>query len=249
MSANANTSPADETERLRRHLRALSAVNRQLHAQLESGTMRAVDTGRARDDLLAGVDDAGTRLAMLAIRRAATGSEWIEQLQLLGGSSDPFLARSPGRGTFLVEGPLRRQVKAGILFVALERVVGTARVMSDAEMDRFNEGPPVEVLEAASGPAFVIVAGRRLPLRGLPLPYPVTAEEMLRFPEGEELRVGTGTGGRGGTTRGSGLKRAGSLVQREGPVRAGATIAKLAAKRLLRSARPTPKPTGSSGTG
>jgi hypothetical protein len=177
---------------------------------------------------------------MLAIRRAATGSEWIEQLQLLGGSSDPFLARSPGRGAFLVERPLRRQVKAGILFAALENVIGSVQVLSDAEMDRFNEGPPVEVLEAASGPAFIIVAGRRLPIRGLPLPYPVTAEEMLRFPEGEELRVGTG-GGRGGAARTGGLKRAGALVQREGPVRAGATVVKLAAKRLLGSARPTPK--------
>src|SRR5438445_10353781 len=115
---------------------------------------------------------------MLASRRAGPGSGWIEQLQLLGGSSDPFLARSPGRGAFLVEAPLRRQVKAGILFAALENVVGSVRVISDAEIDRFNEGPPVEVFEAASGPAFIVVAGRRLPIRGLPLPYPVTAEEM-----------------------------------------------------------------------
>jgi hypothetical protein len=233
---SAKKSPADETERLRRHLRALSAVNRQLHAQLESGSMRAVDTGRARDDILAGVDDTGTRLSMLAIRRAGTGSEWIEQLQLLGSAADPFLARSPSRGAFLVEGPLRRRVKAGILFVALERVIGTARVMTDAELDRFTEGPPVELLEAASGPAFIIVAGRRLPIRGLPLPHPVTAEEMLRFPEGEELRVGGGNGRRG-EMRAGGLRRASSLVQREGPVRAGATVVRVATRRLLRSAR------------
>ena len=50
---SAEKSLADETERLRRHLRALSAVNRQLHAQLESGTMRAVGPGRARADILA----------------------------------------------------------------------------------------------------------------------------------------------------------------------------------------------------
>jgi hypothetical protein len=245
---SAKKSPADETERLRRHLRALSAVNRQLHAQLESGTLRAVDPGRARADILAGVDDAGPRLSMLAIRRAGTGSEWIEQLQLLGGGSDPFLARSPSRGGFLVEGPLRRQVKARILFVALERVIGPARDMGDAEIDRFTEGPPVEVLEAASGPAFIIVAGRRLRIRGLPLPHPVTAEEMLRFPEGEELRVGSSNGGRGDYRAGR-LKRAGELVQREGPARASATVVRLAARRLLRSARQTSKTSKQSGAG
>ena len=73
---SATTSPEDETERLRRHLRALSAVNRQLHAQLESGAARVVDPGRARDDILAG-DDVGARISMLSIRRAppaASGS-------------------------------------------------------------------------------------------------------------------------------------------------------------------------------
>jgi hypothetical protein len=245
---SANKSLADETERLRRHLRALSAVNRQLHAQLESGTFRAVDTGRARADILAGVDDPGAKLSMLTIRRAATGSEWIEQLQLLGGVSDPFLVRSPSRGAFLVEGPLRRQVKAGMLFVALERVIGSARAMGDAEIDRFAEGPPVEVLEAASGPAFIIVAGRRLPIRGLPLPHPVTAEEMLRFPEGEELRVGSIHGGRGDKRAGA-LNRANSLVQREGPARAGATILRHAARRLLRSVRQTARSGKRSGAG
>jgi hypothetical protein len=237
---SATKSPKDETERLRRHLRALSAVNRQLHAQLETGVPRVVDPGRVRDDILAGVDDTGARMSMLSIRRAASGSEWIEQLQLLAGASDPFLARSPNRGAFLVEGPLRRQVKAGMLFVALERVIGSARVMRDAQIDRFTEGPPVEVLEAASGPSFVIVAGRRLPIRGLPLPYPVTEEEKLRFPEGEELRVGAGGAG-GGAKRTGGLRRARSLVQREGPVRGGVSVAKLAARRLLGSARQATK--------
>ncbi|HEY5173095.1 MAG TPA: hypothetical protein VIK54_15330 [Acidimicrobiia bacterium] len=242
---SATTSPEDETERLRRHLRALSAVNRQLHAQLESGVPRVVDPGRARDDILAGADDGGARMSRLSIRRASSGSEWIEQLQLLAGASDPFLARSPKRGAFLVEGPLRRHVKAGMLFVALERVIGPARVMRDAEIDRFTEGPPVEVLEAASGPAFIIVAGRRLPIRGLPLPHPVTDEERLRFPEGEELRVGTGNAGGGKAT--GGLRRARALVRREGVVQGGAAVARSGARRLLRSARGTTKTSKTTG--
>ena len=64
---SAMKSSEDETERLRRHLRALSAVNRQLHAQLEGGTRRAVDLARGRDDLLAGDDGADARLSMLSI--------------------------------------------------------------------------------------------------------------------------------------------------------------------------------------
>ena len=232
---SAMKSSEDETERLRRHLRALSAVNRQLHAQLEGGTRRAVDTARGRDDLLAGDDGADGRLSMLSIRRAGDGSKWIEQLQLLGGPSDPILVRSPKRGAFLVEGSLRRQVKAGMLFVALEGLIGSARLMRDAEIDRLSEGPPVEVLEGASGPAFIIVGGRRLPLRGLPLPHPVTVEDMLRFPEGEELRVG-GVGSGGGHTAAGRLKRAGSLVRREGLVQGSVAVVRRAGRRIMRSA-------------
>ena len=227
-------SPEDETERLRRHLRALSAVNRQLHAQLESGTRRAVDPARGRDDLLAGDDGVDARLSMLSIRRAGDGGKWIEELQLLGGPSDPILVRSPKRGAFLVEGSLRRQVKAGMLFVALEGLIGSAREMRDAELDRLSDGPPVEVLEGDSGPAFIIVAGRRLPLRGLPLPHPVSAEDMLRFPEGEELRVGGA--GRGGREAAGRLKRAGSLVRREGLVQGSVAAVRYAGRRLMRSA-------------
>jgi hypothetical protein len=232
--------PEDETGRLRRHLRALSAVNRQLHAQLEGGPRRAPDAGRGSDDLLGGANGGDNRLSRLAIRRAESGSEWIEQLQLRGTVSDPYLVRSPKLGAFLVEGPLRRQVKAGMLFVALEGLIGAARVLRDTELERLSEGPPVEVLESGSGAAFIVVAGRRLPLRGLPLPYPVTVEEMLSFPEGEELRVGAG-GGNAGSGSGS-VRRVGSVLRREGPAKAAAVLAKRAVRRLGRSARGAVEP-------
>ena len=80
-------------------------------------------------------------------------------------------------------------MKSGILFNALVRVLGSPREMPDAEVERWSTGPPVEVLEAGTGPAFVVVGGRRLPLRGLPLPYLVSTADMLLFPEGEELNV------------------------------------------------------------
>jgi hypothetical protein len=220
--------PETETDRLRRHLRALSAVNNQLHAQLESG-MRRTGSG----DLLGG-DGGDVRLSSLAIRRAGAGSQWVEQLQLYGAVPDPFLVRHAQRGSFLVEGPIRRQIKAGLLYVALEGVVGAGRVVADTELDRWKEGPPVEVLEAPSGAAFVIVAGRRLTLRGLPLPHPVTTEEMLRFPEGAELRIGAGGGA---SSPRSGIARARGLVRREGVGATGTRVLKRGAAKAVRKVR------------
>ena len=230
---------SDETERMRRHLRALSAVNRQLHAQLEGRSLRPVDPTLGHDDLLAGTGGEDARIATLSIRRASSGSTWIEQLQLLGGGTDPFLVRSAKRGGYLIEGPLRRHIKAGMLFAALEGLLGAAREVRDGELDHWMDGPPVEVLEGAAGPAFVIVAGRRLPLRGLPLPYPVTADEMLRFPEGEELRVGMTAGG--AVKRTSKPARFLTLMRREGVVQGGAIAAKKAARRSVRKLRGSSK--------
>jgi hypothetical protein len=229
----------DETERMRRHLRALSAVNRQLHAQLEGRSLRPVDPTLGHDDLLAGTGGEDARIATLSIRRASSGSTWIEQLQLLGGGSDPFLVGSPKRGWYLIEGPLRRRIKAGMLFAALEGVLGAPREVRADELDRWLDGPPVEVLEGASGPAFIVVAGRRLPLRGLPLPHPVTTDEMLRFPEGEELRVGMSAGG--AVRPSSSSARALTLLRREGVVRGGGIAAKKAARRLVRRLRGSSK--------
>jgi len=75
---SATTSPADETERLRRHLRALSAVNRQLHAQLESGVARVVECLDAGPSVLVldgghpiGVLTRSDVLGFLAVRSSA----------------------------------------------------------------------------------------------------------------------------------------------------------------------------------
>ena len=39
-------------------------------------------------------------------------------------------------------------------------------------------------------PPFLLVDGQRLPIRGLPLPHPVSTDLMLSFPEGPEVRIG-----------------------------------------------------------
>jgi len=105
------------------------------------------------------------------------------------GASEPFLVRSHTRGCFLVDGSLRREIKAGILFAALARAIGPVREVRDSQLDTWNEGPPVEVLSAPHGPAFVVIGDRRHSIRGLPRPYQVATDEMLRFPVGPELLV------------------------------------------------------------
>jgi hypothetical protein len=222
---------AQDTQRLKRHLRAMSAVNRQLQAQLDGGTVRMVGApgASAGDDLLASTGAGSTRRA-LTIRRAPAGSGWLDQLRLQGSAGAPFLVRAQNGHSYLIEGALRRRIKAGLLSAALRRVLGPARDVSDAELANYSEGPPVEVLEGGTGPAFVVVGGRRLPIRGLPLPYPVSTDEMLQFPTGEELNIATTS-----SSMSSPVARTRELLAREGFVRGGAVVLQKAAGRLRKS--------------
>src|SRR4051794_29258810 len=95
-AADAQDPPASrdadsEMERLRRQLRALSLVNRQLHTQLEGGVVR-----------LTGAATSAARGA-LTVRRTAEGGAWLEHLHLHGGG-EPMLVRTPTQGVFVVEG-------------------------------------------------------------------------------------------------------------------------------------------------
>ena len=151
----------EELQRLRRQLRAQSAVNRQLHAQLEGGTVRVAASGMAD-----GPNGTGSALTQ---RRVAPGGAWLKQLHMHGGS-DPILVHTPTQGDFVVEGGMRRPIKAGILIAALTRVLGPPREVSDQDVQRWSEGPPVMVMESGSGPAFLVIGSRRLPLRGCRCP-------------------------------------------------------------------------------
>jgi hypothetical protein len=130
-----------------------------------------------------------------------------------------------------VEGTLRRQIKSGLIFLALARVFGEPRQMRDSELERLEEGPPVEILEGGTGPAFVVVGGRRWPIRGLPLPYLVSTREMLSVPEAEELNFAAALGSP--STR---FKRVRAVVAREGLGRAGLLLFGKAARRGWRKA-------------
>jgi hypothetical protein len=220
-----------DVERLRRHLRAMSAVNRQLHAQLEGGTVRLAEgAGASQDEPLGQGDGLDGGIASITVRRASVASAWLEQLQLQGGGK-PSLVRTPKRGMFVLEGTLKRQIKSGLIFLALARVFGEPRQMRDSELERLEEGPPVEVLEGGTGPAFVVVGGRRWPIRGLPLPYLVSTREMLSVPEAEELNVAAALASP--ATR---IKRVRSVVASEGLGRGGLVLLGTAARRGWRKA-------------
>ncbi|MGH9027745.1 MAG: hypothetical protein ACRDWD_16775 [Acidimicrobiia bacterium] len=221
---------AQETQRLKRYVRALSVMNRQLQAQLESGTVGVVggSGSRGSDDLLAspGVE---LRRAPLRIRRVPEGTSWLEQLRIHGSPAAPSLVRAPKRGVYLVEGTVRRRLNSGLLFASLRDKLGAVRAVTDAEIDGMSEGPPVEVLEGATGAPFIVVGGTRLPIRGLPLPHPVSNEDMLLFPQGEELDVTTPA-----KSSPTGMARGRELVAQDGLVRGTAKFIRSAAGRFRR---------------
>lgn len=167
-----------ETSRLQRQLRATTAVNRQLHAQLD-----AAPGGR-------GSGGSTTRRGPSGVRRASVGSAWLQQLAAASrGGARPVLAAVAKRGTWLIEGTQRRRIRSGLLATALEQRLGRPRLMESDELDRHGEGVPVEVFEGPTGPPFVVIGGERLPIKGLPVPYPVGEGEGEDLPEGPTLDV------------------------------------------------------------
>lgn len=220
MDAADTDADSGELDRLRRQLRAQSVVNRQLYAQLDGGNVRVAGSGAGSAE--------GTRKSLTVPRITEAGS-WLEQLQMHGGGK-PFLVQTPTQGSYVIDGDMRRQVRAGMLFAALSRVIGAPRDVADEELQRWSPGPPVEVLESGTGPAFLVVGGRRLPLRGLPLPYLVSAEDMLLFPEGEELNVAASVR-KAPPTRST---RARAVLEQEGPLRGSAKLARKAWRRISR---------------
>jgi hypothetical protein len=203
-------SETPDLRRLQRHVRALSAVNRQLQAQLDSGRPNSGWTANR-------------------VRRGSVGSEWLRQLQRNENPGPSRLVHVPARGVFVIEGMFRREVLSGMISAGLANVLGPVRAIEPQELDRYREGPPVAVLEAGLGRPFVVVGGKRLEIRGLPLPHPVQDDEMLAFPVGEELQVAVGV--RAGANR---LERTRALLADEGPVRATGTLAHKVAGRIRR---------------
>lgn len=163
----------EDGDRLRRRLRALSAVNEQLRAQLEAtrDEVRTAPRQAMGTDVL---DGSGEPVPIgLAPRRAAIAADWLDQLPEADPQVRARLVTTADGACYVVEGSHRRRVRSGLVANAVERLLGERRVVSDHELAAWAEAAPVEVLEAGSGLPFVVVGGKRLSVLGLPLPHPV----------------------------------------------------------------------------
>ena len=223
-------------QRLQRHVRAMGAVNRQLQAQMEGSRTWTPAAGQGESDLLTS-SGATSGAFITGGRRAGTANAWLEQLAVSTEGQKPFLVHLASGRTYLVEGGYRRAVPSGLLVAALERMLGPTHNVSNDEADRWTDGVPVQVLEGPQGPPFVVVGGQRLPIRGLPLPYPVGADLTQLFAPGRDLNLSEANVSRAQFQQAiSGryqIDRARSSIARRGLV--GATSA--AASRISRRAR------------
>jgi hypothetical protein len=156
----------EEEERLRRELRALAAVNRQLQVQLE-------EPGRG---------------GVARHRRASTADVWIGVLATRG-KSDAHLVQDPDGAVFVVEGTIKRAVRSGILGAALAQALGLPRRVSLDELSAWDDGIPVELFESPNGTPFMVIAGERRHVRGVPLTYPVDNRQTSELPQGPDINV------------------------------------------------------------
>jgi hypothetical protein len=207
---------SEEEERLRRELRAMAAVNRQLQAQLDEPS------------------------SVTKHRRAGRADDWIDKL-VTAGVSQPSLVRSAAGAVFVVEGKTKRAVKAGILAAAIEQALGTAREVTEAELAGWDDGVPVELLEAPDGTAFVIVGGKRHTARGVPLPFPVNNRQASEFPSGDDFNVAAANIPRSRylevTSPQYQMQRVKEAVRKKGVVGTGKAVARRVTRRLGRGSK------------
>jgi hypothetical protein len=202
-------------DRLRRQLQAQAVVNRQLHAQLAEVTaeLRAVQGNdastvrilwrrieavlpgpvasrverRVRGALGAPVRASARRVG--APREGPT-LEWLEDLRRTPPPDvEPSLARSEDDEVFVLEGTLRRPVHRMLIVALLETELGPARELTAADLEQYDEGPPVEVLAPPGGVPFLVLSGRRRPIAGYPVPFPIEDHDAGAFVEGAPLRI------------------------------------------------------------
>jgi hypothetical protein len=226
----------ENERRLQRHVRAMAVVNRQLQAQLEGGRSWSPSAGQGEGDLLT---SAGTTSS--GVRRAGAADAWLEQLSVSSEGHKPFLVRPANGKPFLIEGGYRREVPSALLVSTLERVFGPCHTVSADEAKRWTDGAPVTVLEGPQGPPFVVVGGKRRSLRGLPVPYPVTPEQMQLLPPGRDLNVAEANVSRAKFERalygGYQVERVRSAIRRKGLLSATKTAASRVSRRARRAIR------------
>lgn len=151
-------------------------------------------------------------------RRAEDASRWLLELRALAARSPgppaPRLVRSTDGAVFVVEGTSRRRVPSGLVAAALALRYGPARAANADDLETLTTGPPVQVFQVPGAPPFVVVGGRRVPVRGLPDTFPTTAAEVDAFPlEAEPLDIARANGPRT-SARAGGRSARGSLAWR-----------------------------------
>jgi hypothetical protein len=227
----------ENEQRLQRHVRAMAVVNRQLQAQLEGGRTWTPSSGQGEADLL--ISPAATSSG--GVRRAGAADAWLEQLAVSAEGHKPFLVRLANGKPFLIEGGYRREVPSALLISTLERVFGPCHTVSADEAKRWTDGVPVAVLEGPQGPPFVVVGGKRRSLRGLPVPYPVSPEQMQLLPQGRDLNVAEANVSRAKFERamygGYQVDRVRSAIRRKGLMGATKTAVNRVSRRARRSIR------------
>jgi hypothetical protein len=121
-------------------------------------------------------------------RRGILGGEWLEQLAALG-VCEPELIRAEDGSLFVVEGSTKRAVRSGLVAAALEELIGEPTPVSQDDADAYRDGIAIELFEAAAGPPFVVIGGKRHNVHGLPMPYPVDNRQASEFAEGADINV------------------------------------------------------------
>ncbi len=164
--------------------------------------------------------------AAVVPRRAMVAADWVGPLVDGPSELDAHVAVGPDGAMLVVEGRLRRAVRARLLLPALEVALGPRRPIAEPDLAALEEGPPVELIEGRAGLPFVVVGGRRLPVTGLPLPFPVERSALDTLPQGPTLDVTT------------------ALIPRRANV-AGAWLAQLGLPAADRSAEVVTRPDGS----
>lgn len=154
-------SKREEIERLRRELRAVAAVNRQLRSELDGSTQRAIapPDGRA-PSTQATRDPEGAGAFKSAITGGGPASSGVDRIEVV---------QDPAGTVHLVEGSNVHRIGSNVIAAALEEVFGFRRPVTTDELSRYVPAPTIEVYCNEAGRTFVVVAGRRLPVEGLPV--------------------------------------------------------------------------------
>ena len=74
-------------------------------------------------------------------------------------------------------------MRAGIVAAALEELFGSARDTADAALAKWDDGVPVELFEAPSGPPFVVLGGKRHTVRASRYPIPSATSKHRSSPK------------------------------------------------------------------